>query len=307
MTAVNGVTTNPKASAPAAAPSEVGRVGVVGCGTMGSGIAEACARSGLSVQVVGRTPESLRGGLGRLNASVDRAARKAAMAEADRAELLGRVEFGTDLDVLGGCGIVIEAICEQEQDKRVLLSRLERVVDERAVLASTTSGIPVGRLAVATGHPERVIGLHFFSPVPAMPLVELICSQFTDARTRDVAERFVTDTLGKTAIPSPDRTGFVVNTLLIPYLLSAIRMVEAGPVSAESVDQAMVLGCGHPVGPLKLTDMIGLDVVAQVAEALYAEFGEPQYQPPELLTRMVDAGSLGRKAGIGFHDYRRPR
>jgi 3-hydroxybutyryl-CoA dehydrogenase len=274
---------------------------------MGSGIAEACARSGLSVQVVGRTPESLRGGLVRLSDSVDRAVLKAGLAATERDAVLGRVQFGTDLDSLGECRIVIEAICEQEQDKRALFTRLDKVVDEQALLASTTSGIPVARLASATDHPERVIGLHFFSPVPAMPLVELICSRFTDTRTRDLAERFVTGTLGKTAIPSPDRTGFVVNTLLIPYLLSAMRMVESGPVSAESVDQAMVLGCGHPVGPLKLADMIGLDVVAQVADALYADSGEPQYKPPALLTQLVAAGTLGRKSGQGFHTHRRPR
>ncbi|MDH6135473.1 3-hydroxybutyryl-CoA dehydrogenase [Kitasatospora sp. MAA4] len=286
------------------APAGIHRVGVVGCGAMGSGIAEVCAGAGLDVRVAVRTPDALEAGRGRLLRSLDRSVRKGRLSEQQRGALLARVEFSTDLADLADRQLVVEAIREQEEDKVQLFAQLDKLVTaDDAILASNTSSVPIVRLALATGRPGQVLGLHFFSPVPAMPLVELIGSPFTGAEAHERARLFVGEVLGKTAILSPDRTGFVVNALLIPYLLNAIRMVQSGLVSAETVDQGMVLGCSHPVGPLKLADLIGLDVVAQIAAALHDEFGEPQYAAPDLLSRMVAGGLLGRKSGRGFYAH----
>ncbi|WP_377268717.1 3-hydroxybutyryl-CoA dehydrogenase [Peterkaempfera sp. SMS 1(5)a] len=286
--------------------SGIQRVGVIGCGAMGSGIAEVSARAGLDVTVAVRTHDSREAGRQRLRRSVDGAVAKGRLTAEDRDALLRRVEFTLDLADVAECQLVVEAIREQEEDKTELFAALDKLVmDEQAVLASTTSSVPILRLGLATSRPERVIGLHFFSPVPAMQLVEVIDSVFTADAIHERAMSFITRTLGKQPITCPDQTGFVVNALLIPYLLAAIRMVESGRVDAATIDQGMVLGCSHPVGPLKLADLIGLDVVAQVADALSEEFGEPQYAPPALLSRMVAGGLLGRKTGRGFYDHRR--
>ena len=284
--------------------SAIERVGVVGCGAMGSGIAQVCATAGLDVRIAVRTADSLENGRDRLLRSLDRALLKGAVTRSEREDAESRIGFGTDLGELADCQLVVEAVRELEQDKVRVFAELDKVVaHERAVLASTTSSIPIVRLGLATRRPGQVVGLHFFSPVPAMPLVELIGSAFTAPETRERARLFVVGQLGKTAVDCPDRPGFVVNALLIPYLLSAVRMVESGWASAETVDQGMVLGCGHPHGPLKLADLIGLDVVAQIATALYEDCGEPRFAPPELLLRMVEAGMLGRKSGHGFYPH----
>ncbi|RPF24819.1 3-hydroxybutyryl-CoA dehydrogenase [Streptomyces sp. TLI_185] len=285
-------------------PGAIHRVGIVGSGTMGAGLAEICGRAGLDVVVVASGPASVPAGLGRLVSSLDRAVTRGKLSEDDRDATLARVAFTTELDDLADRDLVMEAIRENEDQKSELFVALDKVVESpQAILASNTSSIPIMRLARVTSRPEQVVGLHFFNPVPVMPLVELIGSLLTGEHTLQRMTEFVGGSLGKTPIRSPDRAGFVVNSLLIPYLLSAIRMVESGFATAEVVDQGMTLGCSHPLGPLRLTDMIGLDVVAAIAESLQAEFREPQFTPPALLLRMVEGGLLGKKSGRGFYPY----
>ncbi|MFD5989657.1 3-hydroxybutyryl-CoA dehydrogenase [Streptomyces cyaneofuscatus] len=284
--------------------SSISRVGVVGCGLMGSGIAEICARAGLEVTVVVSRPEAVAPGLGRIEASLARAVTKGKLSEAEREKALAAITMTCDLEALADREFVIESIREDEAAKVDLFARLDRIVkDPQAVLASNTSSLPIMRLGRSTARPDRVVGVHFFSPVPVLPLVELTGSLLTDEEVCDRAEAFVTDVLGKRVIRTEDRAGFVVNALLIPYLLAAIRMVESGFASAEVIDRGMELGCSHPMGPLRLADLIGLDVVASIADSLYEEFKEPLYAPPSLLVRMVEGGMLGRKTARGFHAY----
>jgi 3-hydroxybutyryl-CoA dehydrogenase len=216
----------------------------------------------------------------------------------------GRLRFTHDLDEFADRDLVIEAVTEDEELKTTIFARLDKaVVSPEAVFASNTSAIPIMKLGMATGRPDRVVGLHFFNPVPVQALVEVVPSLLTvDAVTTTVAE-FASDTLGKTVIRAKDRAGFVVNALLVPYLLSAVRMLESGFASADDIDRGMVLGCAHPMGPLRLTDLIGLDTTRSIAESLFEEFKEPLYSPPPLLLRMVEAGLLGRKSGRGFYQY----
>ena len=276
-------------SHPPLTAAAIRRVGVVGAGLMGSGIAEVCARAGLDV-VVGETgPASVAAGLRRITASLDRSLRHHRLTEADREAVLRRLRFATDLGDLADRDLVIEAVAEDERIKTEVFAALDRVVTRPgAILASNTSSLPIARLATATARPDQVIGIHFFNPVPVLDLVELVPSLLTSSRTRDTCEDFVTDVLGKKVIGSQDRAGFVVNTLLVPYLLSAVRMV---------------LGCAHRMGALRLADLIGLDTLKAIADSLYEEFKEPLHFPPPLLLRMVDAGLLARKTGRGFHDY----
>jgi 3-hydroxybutyryl-CoA dehydrogenase len=280
------------------------RVGVVGCGLMGSGIAEVCARAGLDVVVREVDAGAAELGLHRLTTSLDRAVRANKLNEAGREAALGRVRLTTDFSDLADRQLVVEAVVEDEGLKTEVFMLLDKVVtDETAILASNTSSIPVMKLGMATGRPEHVIGIHFFNPVPVLRLVELVSSLLTSTETTDRAATFATDLLGKHVIKSQDRAGFIVNALLIPYLLSAIRMLESGFASADDIDTGMVEGCNHPMGPLRLADLIGLDTTMAVAESLYAEFKEPLFAAPPLLSRMVEAGLLGRKAGRGFYDY----
>lgn len=285
-------------------PGGIHRVGIVGCGVMGSGIAQICGRAQLDVMVVVSGPAAVPAGRGRLAASLDRAVTRGKVSAADRDAALARIAFTADLDDLADRDLVMEAIREDEDEKAELFVALDKVVESpEAILASNTSSIPITRLAAVTSRPEQVVGAHFFNPVPALPLVELTGSLLTEERTLRRMTEFVEVTLGKSPIRTRDRSGFVVNALLIPYLLSAVRMVESGVATAEVIDQGMTLGCSHPVGPLRLTDMIGLDVVVAIAESLHREFREPQFAPPALLLRMVEAGLLGKKSGRGFHLY----
>ncbi len=280
------------------------RVGVVGCGLMGSGIAEVCARAGLDVVVVEADPEALERGSGRIETSLGRAVAAGKLEEADRDDALGRLHLTTELSELADRELVVEAIIEAEGPKTELFAALDGVVESSdVVLASNTSSIPIMKLAMATGRPDRVIGIHFFNPVPVMRLVEVVPSLLTSEETETDANSFAERILAKRVVRSQDRAGFVVNALLIPYLLSAVRMYESGFASAEDIDAGMVLGCGHPMGPLALTDLIGLDTTIAVAESLYEEFREQLYAPPPLLSRMVEAGLLGRKSGRGFFEY----
>ena len=278
-------------------------VGVVGCGLMGAGIAEVCARAGLDVVVAESRVEAAAAGRSRLEASLARAEAKGKIESA--AAVLERIRLVTDLVELADRELVIEAIVEDEGAKIELFGRLDEIVtDPDAILASNTSSIPIMKLGVATSRPQQVIGIHFFNPVPVLKLVELVPSLLTSDETAQRSRDFVEGALGKQAINCQDRAGFVVNALLIPFVLSAIRMLESGFATAEDIDRGLVLGAAHPQGPLALADLIGLDTTKAVAESLYEEFKEPLYAAPPLLARMVDAGLLGRKAGRGFYDYR---
>ncbi|MBE4718018.1 3-hydroxybutyryl-CoA dehydrogenase [Pseudarthrobacter sp. AB1] len=282
---------------------EFERVGVLGCGLMGSGIAEVCARAGAGVVVVEANDAAVAAGRKRLTASMDKAVASGRLDAADRDEALARISFGTDIEAFADSRLVIEAVPEIMDLKLDAFRRIDAVIqDPETILASNTSSMPIGRIAAATRRPENVLGVHFFNPAPVQPLVELVTGLQTSSRTLARASAFAAG-LGKEVIVAKDRAGFVVNALLIPYLLSAIRMVEAGHASAADIDTGMVAGCAHPMGPLKLTDLVGLDTTLHVAAALYEEFKEPQYAPPPLLLRMVEAGMLGRKSGRGFYDY----
>ncbi|ANY06197.1 3-hydroxybutyryl-CoA dehydrogenase [Pseudonocardia sp. HH130630-07] len=278
------------------------RVGVVGCGQMGSGIAEVTARAGYDVRVVETSPEAVKIGTERLTTSLERAEQRGRIESA--AAVLERLEVVEGLDALADRELVVEAIAEDEEIKTGVFRDLDRIVtDPAAILASNTSSIPIMKLAVATSRPDQVVGIHFFNPVPVLSLVELVPSLMTGEATLAGARSFVEEGLGKKAIDCQDRAGFVVNALLVPFLLSAIRMMESGFATAEDIDEGLVRGCAHPQGPLALSDLIGLDTVKAVAESMYAEFKEPLYAPPPLLARMVEAGLLGKKAGRGFHTY----
>jgi len=284
--------------------SEIERVGVVGCGLMGSGIAEVCARAGLDVVVREVNETALAAGRKRIEASLDKALRSGKLPEADRDAALGRLRYTTDFGEFGDRQLVVEAVIESEAEKLEVFRGIDKAVEaDDAILATNTSSIPVMKLAMATDRPASVLGLHFFNPVPVMHLVELIPSLLTAPETSARAETFADNVLGKRVIRSKDRAGFIVNALLIPYLLSAIRMLESGFATADDIDSGVVEGLRHPMGPLALTDLIGLDTTIAVSQSLYEEFKEPLYAPPPLLSRMVEAGLLGRKAGRGFYDY----
>jgi 3-hydroxybutyryl-CoA dehydrogenase len=282
------------------------RVGVVGCGLMGSGIAEVCARADLDVTVVEANDDALEAGRQRVEASLRRAAASGKLAEDDALGALGRISFSTDFQALTDRQLIVEAVVEAEDEKLEVFERLDHVlVDERAIMASNTSSIPIMKLAMATRRPAQVIGIHFFNPVPVLPLVEVVTSLMTSDETADRAEAFAATVLDKHVIRSKDRAGFIVNALLIPYLLSAIRMFESGFATAQDIDAGMTKGCAHPMGPLALSDLIGLDTTMAVANSLYEEFKEPLYAAPPLLARMVEAGLFGRKSGRGFYDYQK--
>ncbi|WP_328883624.1 3-hydroxybutyryl-CoA dehydrogenase [Streptomyces sp. NBC_00299] len=284
--------------------TDINRVGVVGCGLMGAGIAEVCARADVPVTVVERDAEAARAGRLRITRSLDRATAHGRLSDERREAGAALVTVVHDIEALHDHDLVIEAVAEDEPLKIDVFTRLDSVITgDDTILATNTSSIPVIRLAAATTRPDRVVGVHFFNPVPVLRLVELVPSLLTSPTTAARAEEFVTGTLGKEVVRTRDKAGFVVNALLVPYLLAAVRMVESGSATVEDVDRGMVLGCAHPLGPLALTDLIGLDTTRAIAESLYAEFREPQYSPPPLLSRMVEAGLLGRKSGRGFHAY----
>ena len=284
--------------------SVIERVGVVGCGLMGSGIAEVCARAGLPVMVREVDAGAVEAGQRRVTTSLDRGVRSGKLSEEERDTALGLIDWTTDLGDLAGRDLVVEAVMEDEQLKTEVFAGLDKVVEgDDVILASNTSSIPIMKLGMATSRPEQVIGIHFFNPVPVLRLVEVVTSLLTSPVTTERASAFATDVLHKRVVRSQDRAGFIVNALLIPYILSSIRMLESGFASAEDIDTGMVEGCNHPMGPLRLADLIGLDTTMAVADSLYAEFKEPLYASPPLLSRMVEAGLLGRKAGRGFYDY----
>lgn len=281
---------------------DIEHVGIVGCGLMGSGIVEVVARSNLQVTVVEVDEARLEEGIARVERSTERAVSRGKLDPAAREALLARVHGATDLAALADCDIIIEAASESIDTKIAIFRRLDQVVPHDVVLCTNTSSIPIAELAVATGRPDRVIGTHFFNPPPVMKLLEIVRGLQTSDETVATA-RAMGELLGKTVVLSKDRAGFIVNWLLMPYLNSAVRMLEEGFASREDIDQAVVLGLAHPMGPLQLLDLIGLDTALHISEVLFDEFKDPLYAPPPLLKRMVTAGYLGRKTSRGFYDY----
>ncbi|MET0628196.1 MAG: 3-hydroxybutyryl-CoA dehydrogenase [Acidimicrobiia bacterium] len=271
---------------------------------MGAGIAEVCARSGSQVLVCDMDAKFLEGGREKIESSLARAVRAGKLDSDARDDVLSRVGYTTDLGDFADRDLVVEAIIESEHEKLEVFASLDKIVESPdAILASNTSSIPIMKLGMATGRPQQVIGLHFFNPVPVQHLVELIPSIVTAPEAADRAEAYIGGVIGKRVIRSQDRAGFIVNYLFVPYILSAIRMYESGFASAADIDDGMVEGCSHPMGPLALADLVGLDTIKAVADSMYGEFKEPLYAAPPLLSRMVEAGLLGRKRGRGFFDY----
>ena len=279
------------------------QVGVIGGGAMGSGIAEVCAKAGRSVVIVDIGSDALAAARDRVATSTLRAVNRGKLTADEREAAIERIEFASSLSALAGSDLVIEAVAEDEQVKAEVFGRLGEIVSDDAVVATNTSAMSVTRLAGNLSLPERFLGLHFFNPAPVRRLVEVVDGQLTDPMVGDQVELFVTESLGKVAVRTSDRPGFVVNALLTPYLLSAIRLLEQGAATAEQIDLGMVEGCAHPIGPLHLADMVGLDTLVAASEAMYGALREPQYCPPPLLVRMVEAGLTGTKSGRGFFTY----
>jgi len=282
---------------------EIKRVGVVGCGLMGSGITEVVARGGYPVVVREVNDEFLQRGLARIEKSLARGVSRNKLTEEDRDAAWGRITGTTDMGAFADCDLVIEAIIENLEEKKKTFAELDRLTPAHAILASNTSSLSVTDMAAMTGRPEQVLGVHFFNPVPVMPLVEMIRTFQTSDETYATARAFV-EGLGKQVVVTKDRPGFIVNALLVPYILDAVRLVESGLATKEDIDKAVKLGLNHPMGPLTLLDFVGLDTTLFIADAIYEELKDPRYAAPPLLRRMVAAGYMGRKNGKGFYDYR---
>jgi 3-hydroxybutyryl-CoA dehydrogenase len=283
--------------------SDVRHVGVVGAGLMGSGIVEVCARAGLRVTFVEGSDELVAAGRGRVERSIGKAVERGKLDAAAAEEALGRIDAATDLGALAHVDLVIEAATEDREAKAAIFARLGELTRPEVVLASNTSSIPIRELGAASGRPDKVIGMHFFNPPPVMALLELTPSEDTGEETYELIRAFGSDVLGKTCVRSGDEAGFIVNRLLIPYLFDAIRLYEAGFASREDIDTAMRLGLAHPMGPLTLADLIGLDTLLSIGEVLQEAFpGESRYEAPKLLRELVAEGKLGRKSGAGFYE-----
>jgi len=281
------------------------KVGVVGCGLMGSGIAQVCAAAGFTTVVREVTPELVDKGLKGIEKNLARLVEKGTITEAAKGEIRGRLKGTAAIEDLKDCDLVIEAIIEQLPAKRELFSALDKLCPASTIFASNTSSLTITEIATSTKRPHRFVGLHFFNPVPVMKLVEVVRTIATDAAVYEEVVTFGTK-LGKTAVRAHDSTGFIVNRLLVPYLLDAIRALEEGVGSIEDIDNSMKLGCGHPMGPLTLLDFVGLDTTYYISQIMYEEFKERRFAAPPLLKRMVLAGWNGRKAGRGFYDYSDP-
>jgi 3-hydroxybutyryl-CoA dehydrogenase len=281
---------------------EINKVGVVGCGLMGAGIAQVCAQAGLRTVVRETEQALLDRGLARIDGFLRKDASKGRLSAADLAATLDRLQGATDLADLADCDLIIEAIVENLDAKRDLYQQLDALCPPQTIFASNTSSLTIIEMAAVTNRPDRFAGLHFFNPVPVMKLVEVVRSIATSAETVATLKQFGA-TLGKTVVEAQDTPGFIVNRLLVPYLLDAVRVYEQGVASREDIDEGMKLGCGHPMGPLTLLDFVGLDTTYYIANIMYEEFKEPRFAPPPLLKRMVLAGYYGRKSGKGFYDY----
>ena len=282
------------------------KVGVVGCGLMGSGIAQVCAAAGFTTVVREVAPEYLDKGIKSIEKNLARLVEKGTITAAQQSEIRGRLTGTTVIDDLADCDLVIEAIIEQLPAKRELFGTLDKICPAGTIFASNTSSLTIVEMATATKRPERFVGMHFFNPVPVMKLVEVVKTISTDAAVYDEMVAFAVK-VGKTPVRTSDRTGFIVNRLLVPYLLDAVRALEEGVGSIEDIDNSMKLGCGHPMGPLTLLDFVGLDTTYYIANIMFEEFHERRFGSPALLRRMVLAGWNGRKAGRGFYDYSDPK
>ena len=281
---------------------EVERVGVIGCGIMGSGIVEVVARSGGAVTFVEISDEKMASGRKAIERSTGRAVERGKLSEEDRGSLLDRITGTTDVSAVADADLVIEAATEDLPTKLEIFARLEDVARPEVVLATNTSSLPIAELAAATRRPDKIIGMHFFNPPPIMKLLELVRGLQTSDETLEFAQAYG-ERLGKTTVLSKDRAGFIVNFLLVPYLNAAVGLLDAGFASKEDIDTAVTLGLGHPMGPLTLLDLVGLDTALSISNVLYDEFKDPLYAAPTLLKRMVAAGFLGRKSGKGFYEY----
>jgi 3-hydroxybutyryl-CoA dehydrogenase len=281
------------------------KLGVVGCGLMGSGIAQTAAQAGLQVMVREVSTELLDKGFANIDKSLARLVQRGTLIAADRDSARNRLRRTTKLEDLASCDMIIEAITEQLAAKKELFRALDGVCPPQTIYASNTSSLSITEMAVSTNRPERFVGLHFFNPVPIMKMAEVIRTIATDPKVYEEVSALAAR-MGKTAVRTSDRTGFVVNRLLVPYLLDAVRALEEGVASIVDLDQAMKLGCGHPMGPLTLLDFVGLDTTYYIANIMYDEFKERRFAPPPLLKRMVMAGWNGRKSGRGFYDYSDP-
>lgn len=280
------------------------RVGIVGSGIMGAGVAEVAAKAGCTVVLRSRTQAGADGMVAGLEKSLAKQVERGRLEDAERTAVLGRVSAVTDLGALADCDLVLESIVEDLATKKHLFNELDRVCGDATILATNTSTLPVIELAMETGRPDRVCGVHFFNPAPAMPLVEIVRALTTSEETLAAAREFAT-ACGKTVVDVKDQAGFIVNALLFPYLNNAVKMLDAGVATRDGIDAAMKGGCNFPMGPLELLDLVGLDTSLAILEALYAEFNDPNYAPAPLLRRMVSAERLGRKTGEGFYDYRK--
>ncbi len=278
------------------------KVGVLGCGLMGSGIAQVCAQAGYETVVREVSGELLERGMGKVRSSLAKAVERGKLAAEAREETLSRLSGTTDVEALADCDLVIEAIVENLDEKRGVLGAVDRVLRAGALMASNTSSLTITQLAMATSRPDRFVGLHFFNPVPVMKLVEVVRTLMTAEEAFAAARSFV-ESLGKEAVACRDNSGFIVNRLLVPYLLDAIRAYEEGAGSLEDIDKGMRLGCGYPMGPFTLLDFVGLDTTYYIADIMFEEYREKRFAPPPLLKQMVAAGRLGRKSGRGFYDY----
>jgi len=278
------------------------KVGVVGCGLMGSGIAQVAAATGHQTTILEVEEKFLNKGLESIRKSLQRFVDKGKMSEADRDGILGRIQGTTNLSDLSPCDLVVEAATENVDIKKKLFTDLDAILAPHALLASNTSSLTIIELAAATKRPDKVVGLHFFNPVPIMKLVEVVRTIATSDEAYELACDFGRK-LGKEVVEAKDTTGFVVNRLLVPYMLDAVRCYEQGLASAEDIDRGMKLGCGYPMGPLELLDFVGLDTTLYIAEIMFDEFREPRFAPPSLLRRLVTAGRMGRKSGRGVYDY----
>jgi len=280
------------------------KLGIIGFGQMGSGIAQVAAAAGYPVIATDEKDEFLKKGLSRIEGLLNKAIEKGKATEEDKKKTLGNITTTTDFGAFADCDLVIEAIVENLDAKIQIYETLDRVCKPTAIFASNTSSLSITDMAVVTSRRSQFVGLHFFNPVPVMKLVEVVRTIMTDDQTFNTAVAFA-ESVGKTVVRAKDTCGFVVNLLLIPYLIDAIRWYENGLATKEDIDNGMKLGCGHPMGPLELTDFIGLDTILYIGEIMFEEFREPRYAPPPLLKRMVKAGYLGRKSGRGFYEYKK--
>ncbi len=281
---------------------DIRTVGVLGCGLMGSGIAETAAKAGYETRVRETGPELMERGRAAIRKSLDRAVDKGKLEAGARDQALGRLHLTTELAELADCDLIIEAVTEDLAAKNEMFAALDGLCDAHTIFASNTSSLPIAAMAAATKRPDRFVGLHFFNPVPVMKLVEVVRTIATSSATFDAALAFARS-LGKEPVIARDTPGFIVNRLLVPYMLDAIRLLEQGGASIEDIDKGMALGTGHPMGPFTLGDFVGLDTLFRIAEIMFDEYRETRFAPPPLLRRMIDMGYHGRKSGKGFYDY----